>query len=391
MQGRLVELEVESAALAGNPLGDPARRLVLAYVPAGGSAGLPTVVFLHGFAGSARGWTNVSPFSPTVPERLDALVAAGELPPFVGLFPDGMTALGGTQWTNAPAVGRYQDYVADDVVRAIEARLGAIPLREARAVVGKSSGGYGALALGRDRPDAFSLLGERDPARGRAYEIVCVMTSEMTFAEQDIVRRRGIPVLYHPIAEFYGGRAVSVTMSSGGAGAVNYEQKPSKAEEKAGFGTPQLALAERAPFCRPGKDTTMAWIKLTVPGGNLIHINVEHVTSVRSDTQIPGAKAQLDLASGKLQGVQENVDQVMQLGIGGLDVVQGNDVPALRGHVCGRRDNGRPESRGRHRGRLLVGIRQRIRQVTGDSESCSLSVAPAARLSLFPADVEKMP
>ncbi|MGA7516005.1 MAG: hypothetical protein WBW28_03445 [Pseudolabrys sp.] len=113
------------------------------------------------------------------------------------------------------------------------------------------------------------------------------------------------------------GRAVSVTMSSGGAGAVNYEQKPSTAEEKAGFGTPQLALAERAPFCRPGiTDRTMAWIKLTVPGGNLIHINVEHVTSVRSDTQIPGAKAQLDLTSGKLQGVQENVDQVMQLIMG---------------------------------------------------------------------------
>ena len=60
----------------------------------------------------------------------------------------------------------------------------------------------------------------------------------------------------------------------------------------------------------------MAWIKLTVPGGSLIHINVEQVTSVRSDTQIPGAKAQLDLASGKLQGVQENVDQVMQLIMG---------------------------------------------------------------------------
>jgi hypothetical protein len=48
----------------------------------------------------------------------------------------------------------------------------------------------------------------------------------------------------------------------------------------------------------------------TEPGGNLIHINVEQVTSVRSNTQIPGAK---DLASEKLQGVRENVDQVMQL------------------------------------------------------------------------------
>jgi hypothetical protein len=57
----------------------------------------------------------------------------------------------------------------------------------------------------------------------------------------------------------------------------------------------------------------IVWLKLTEPGGKLIHINVEHVTSVRSDTQIPGARAQLDLTSGKFQGVQENVEQVMQL------------------------------------------------------------------------------
>ncbi len=160
MQGRLVELEVESAALAGNPLGDPARRLVLVYLPAAhGTAPLPTVTFLHGFAGTVRGWTSASVFAPTVPERLDALVASGEIPPAVGVFPDGMTALGGTQWTNAPAVGRYQDYVADDVVRAVERAFGTLARREARAVVGKSSGGYGALRLGRDRPDAFAIVG----------------------------------------------------------------------------------------------------------------------------------------------------------------------------------------------------------------------------------------
>jgi S-formylglutathione hydrolase FrmB len=159
VRGSLLELEVESPALAGNPLGDPARRTVLAWVPPGGAAGLPVVTFLHGFSGSARGWTNVSVFAPTVPERLDALVAAGAVPPFVGVFPDGATALGGTQWTNAPAVGRYQDYVADDVRAAVEARLGTLARREARAVVGKSSGGYGALCLGRDRPDVFAAIG----------------------------------------------------------------------------------------------------------------------------------------------------------------------------------------------------------------------------------------
>ena len=57
--------------------------------------------------------------------------------------------------------------------------------------------------------------------------------------------------------------------------------KPFRAEEKAWFATPQLALAERTQFCRPGiADRTIVWFKLTVPGGNLIHINVEQVTSV---------------------------------------------------------------------------------------------------------------
>jgi len=173
MGGRLLELEVDSAALAGNPLGDPARRLVLVYLPPGfGRTPLPSVTFLHGFTGSARGWTNVSLFAPTVPERLDALVTSGAIPPVVGLFPDGMTALGGTQWTNAPAVGRYQDWVAEDVQRAAEASFGTLPRREARAVIGKSSGGYGALRLGRDRPDVFALVGAH---AGDAYFEYCYL------------------------------------------------------------------------------------------------------------------------------------------------------------------------------------------------------------------------
>ena len=76
----------------------------------------------------------------------------------------------------------------------------------------------------------------------------------------------------------------------------------------------RLAAGRSAPICRDGIAVgSRAWIKLTEPGGKLIHINVQHVTSVRSDTQIPGARAQLDLTSGKFQGVREDVDQVMQM------------------------------------------------------------------------------
>lgn len=160
MKARLLELEIDAPALAGNPLGDPARRPLYALLPPGreDARGLPAVYLLHGFTGSARGWLNVSAFCPTVPERIEAGWAAGELPPFVAVFVDGFTGVGGTQWINSAAVGRYQDYVADDVTAFVEARLGALPRREARAVVGKSSGGYGALCLGRDRPEVFAHL-----------------------------------------------------------------------------------------------------------------------------------------------------------------------------------------------------------------------------------------
>ncbi len=156
MHGTLVELEIDAPALAGNPLGDPTRRPLLVYLPPGHRPGLPAAYLLHGFGGSARNWCNVSTFAPTVPERLDAAIAAGALPPFVAVFPDGATRLGGTQWMDAPAVGRYQTYVAADVVREVEARFGTRADPAARAVLGKSSGGYGALRMGRDRPDVFA-------------------------------------------------------------------------------------------------------------------------------------------------------------------------------------------------------------------------------------------
>jgi S-formylglutathione hydrolase FrmB len=160
MHGRLLTFEIDSQALAGNPLGDPVRRPLFVYLPPGHADGhgLPAVYFLHGFTGSARGWFNVSPWSPTVPERLDALVVAGEVPPLCGVFIDGWTALGGSQWTNSSALGRYQDYVADDVVGFVERTVGTRSDRRARAIVGKSSGGYGALRMGRDRPEVFAHL-----------------------------------------------------------------------------------------------------------------------------------------------------------------------------------------------------------------------------------------
>src|ERR1043165_1479123 len=118
-------------------------------------------------------------------------------------------------------------------------------------------------------------------------------------------------------------RPVSM-MSNDRTGVVNTVAVPFATEKNASFAASQPARAQRTPF-RPGiTNTTIVWIKLTEPGGSLIHINLEHVTSVRSTTLIPSARAQLDLASGKFQGVQESVEQIMQL-ILGVPSARGND------------------------------------------------------------------
>jgi len=57
----------------------------------------------------------------------------------------------------------------------------------------------------------------------------------------------------------------------------------------------------------------LTWIKLTEPNGKPIYINVSQVTAVRSDSQIPGANSELGFASGKLQGVRESSEEVIQL------------------------------------------------------------------------------
>src|SRR5262245_22523873 len=107
-------------------------------------------------------------------------------------------------------------------------------------------------------------------------------------------------------------RPVSM-MSNGRTEPVNDAAEPLATEKDASFAASQPALAQNAPFRRSITGKTIVWIKLTEPGGNLIHINLEHITSVRSAALIPSARAQLDLTSGKFQGVQESVEQVMQL------------------------------------------------------------------------------
>jgi len=162
MRGSVEIQLMEAPSLVGNPLKDPDWRQVTVYLPPGyarGQSRYPVVYFLHGFAGQALSWTNSSAFALTVPDRIEALIEADVIPPVIGVFPDGWTALGGSQWINSTATGRYEDYVFKDVVSFVDRSYRTLAHSGARAIVGKSSGGYGALVMGCRHPDVFGHMG----------------------------------------------------------------------------------------------------------------------------------------------------------------------------------------------------------------------------------------
>ncbi|QRK05651.1 alpha/beta hydrolase [Archangium violaceum] len=195
MKGVLETQEMHSPALESNPLGDPARRQLLVYLPPGYAQGnhrYPTAYFLNAFSASGKSWTNFSAFSVSVPERLDALVAAGTIPPVIGVFPDGWTSLGGSQWVNSDAIGRYRDFLAKDVVGLVDRTYRTLPRPAARAVLGHSSGGYGALVMGRYHPELFSHLSAQSPD---AYFEYCYLP-DLPKAASALLKAGGVEAWY---------------------------------------------------------------------------------------------------------------------------------------------------------------------------------------------------
>jgi S-formylglutathione hydrolase FrmB len=156
-QGEVRRLEIESRALAGNLLGDPTRRDLLVYLPPRFKSGdrPPLLVDLVGFTGSGQIHANWKNLGENLPERLDRLIGENKMPPVAAAFPDCFSRLGGNQYINSAAIGRYEDYLLAEVVPLVESRLGVGgPGR--RGVFGKSSGGYGAIVHAMRHPDVWA-------------------------------------------------------------------------------------------------------------------------------------------------------------------------------------------------------------------------------------------
>jgi S-formylglutathione hydrolase FrmB len=161
LEGRLDEHVIASEHLRDNVLGDPHERDLLVYVPPGyddePDRRYPSIYVIQGYTGQVRMWTNVNPFRPSFITTTDQVFST-DSPPCLVVYVDAWTAYGGSQYVDSAGTGRYHSYLCDEVVTWVDQNYRTIDSPSARAITGKSSGGFGAMITPMLRPDLFGAL-----------------------------------------------------------------------------------------------------------------------------------------------------------------------------------------------------------------------------------------
>ena len=152
MAARLEVVEITSAKLRANPLGDPAVRRLAVFISdeAKDAARAALVVYLPGWGGSSED-AIAAGAGAWFGQVVDQLAARGR--PVRIAVVDGRSRYGGSQFLNSAATGDYADYVADEIVPALT-KGGA----QTCIIAGHSSGAYGALLLAMTHHEKFTAV-----------------------------------------------------------------------------------------------------------------------------------------------------------------------------------------------------------------------------------------
>ena len=201
IRGRVDLHRFPSRFLEGNPWGDPVERDLPVYVPPSGvTEGKPLLLLLTGYTGA--GWMHFQRprfLTDSIVGRVDRLIDEGKAAECVVVGPDCLTTLGGSQYLNSTATGRYEDYVMKEILPWVHEQYETGPV----AVMGTSSGGYGTLSLALRHPDVLRAAGSNAGDSGFEY---CYLP-EFPIAFRTI-RKAGGPeallrtVLAEPISAF---------------------------------------------------------------------------------------------------------------------------------------------------------------------------------------------
>lgn len=114
----------------------------------------PVIYLLHGRGDTGTAWLRVH-------DSLDALIAAGEIPPLIAVLPDMPSSSRASYYIDSQYTGslyqseRVETAFMQDLIPHIDSTYRTLTEREGRLVGGYSMGGYGAIRLSMAYPDRF--------------------------------------------------------------------------------------------------------------------------------------------------------------------------------------------------------------------------------------------
>ena len=127
-----------------NQLGDPIEREVVVHIPPNSNGPMPCIIYLAPFTGTGFARANWKAFAENLPQRHERLVKEGKMPPSILVMPDTFTSLGGNQFIDSETMGKWGSWLREDLRSELDSRYNI----SGYGLVGKSSGGYGALVRG---------------------------------------------------------------------------------------------------------------------------------------------------------------------------------------------------------------------------------------------------
>ena len=205
---RVERVTVHSPALEGNVAGESADQPVIVYLPPSYDSApqrrYPLIVLLHGIADSPDIWLK----EHHVPELLDA-----KGPEVIVAMPNGATKFLGSFYVNSSVNGRWEDYIADDVIRYVDAHYRTLARPESRGVAGHSMGGFGAIVMAMHRPDVFRSAYALSPCCLDAVEDIgygnAAWIRALAFTGEDDVKKSLAAGDFYPVAIVALGRALA--------------------------------------------------------------------------------------------------------------------------------------------------------------------------------------
>jgi hypothetical protein len=158
LKGKIKIHKFASDVLKNNPLKDPYVRDIIIYLPenysSSHSKGYPTIFLLPSFGNNSHSTINNNPFSPTIFQRLEGLIAGNKCGEMIIAIADCFNKFGGSQYTNSKAIGNYKDHIIKEVIPFVSSTYNT----SKKALMGSSSGGYGAITIGMQYPKTFQAI-----------------------------------------------------------------------------------------------------------------------------------------------------------------------------------------------------------------------------------------